>query len=419
MQTIRGTKDILPNEIQAWQQLYLEALNTFTLYNYNEIRTPIIENSEVFLKSVGNSTDIVNKEMYRFKDQGQRDIALRPEGTACIARAIVSNKLYNLNPIQKLWYMGPMFRYERPQQGRQRQFHQLGVECIGSTCASADAEVIHIAHSLLNKFQCKKHIITINSLGNEQERQFYKEAFTSFLKKYENELDEDSKKRLYTNPLRILDSKNTKTQELLQEAPCINKYLNKQSKTHFNFVCESLEILNIPYTINHQLVRGLDYYSHTAFEISNDELGSQNTICGGGRYSNLIKQFGGPDIAGVGWAIGVERLLILTNKKHLINNQENRIEIITESLEAKKKSLLLVNLLEKHNIKFNLNFSNQNLNKQIKKAIQNQALGCIIIGHQELQNCTITVKWLREHCQETIQSHHIIPYLQNKLKQHK
>ena len=418
MQTIRGTKDILPSEITTWQKLYFEALNTLNLYNYHEIRTPIIENTDVFLKSVGDSTDIINKEMYRFIDQGERDITLRPEGTASIARAIASNKLYTTQALHKLWYMGPMFRYERPQNGRQRQFHQLGVECIGTDSPLADVEVIQIAYSLLKKFNCHNYNIELNSLGTKEERGKYQVAFKKFLKKYENDLDDDSKKRLYTNPLRILDSKNIKVQELIKEAPSINQYLEKDSRAHFEFICEYLSLLNIPYEINTKLVRGLDYYTHTAFEITSNELGSQKTICGGGRYSKLVKQFGGPDLPGVGWAIGIERLLILIKNNYNTEYSNNRFDIITEGLEAQRISCNLIQLLEEENIMFNLNFSNQSLNKQIKKSIQNKSLGCLILGTHEINNSTITIKWLQERYQETIEYSNIINYLNIKLDKH-
>lgn len=419
MQTIRGTRDILPNEIMAWQQLYLEALGIFNIYNYHEIRTPIIENANVFLESVGNSTDIVNKEMYRFTDQGKRDIVLRPEGTACIARAVASNKLYNTNPIQKLWYMGPMFRYERPQYGRQRQFHQLGVECIGSASPMADVEVIKIAHSILQKLQCPKYTIEINSLGTAEERNQYKKDFKCFLENYEDDLDNDSKKRLQTNPLRILDSKNIKIQEIIQEAPCIDQYMQTKSKTHFDFVCEHLDIMNIPYTINTKLVRGLDYYSDTTFEILSKDLGSQSTICGGGRYNNLVKQFGGPDLPGVGWAMGIERLMLLTGNSKNKSNKNARFDIIAEGSEAQKKSWHLIQMLEKHNIMFNLNLSMQSLNKKIKKAIQNHSLGCLIIRSSEIKESTVTIKWLYEYREEIVHYANLINHLQIKLKQYK
>lgn len=416
MQTIRGTKDILPNEISAWQQLYYDALKLLKLYSYNEIRTPIIENTEVFLRSVGNSTDIVNKEMYRFMDQGKRDICLRPEGTASIARAIASNKLYLNNPIQKLWYMGPMFRYERPQQGRQRQFHQLGIECIGTDNPIADVEVINIACNLLSIVKYNDYRIEINSLGTTEERSKYKIAFKDFLKIYEHDLDNDSKKRLETNPLRILDSKNTKTRELIKEAPCISHFLEKESKQHFETVIESLSQLNIPYTINTKLVRGLDYYNHTAFEIINNKIDKEETICGGGRYHYLVKQFGGPDISGVGWAIGIERLLKNINHMNINEKKDIRFEIIANTLNGQKRACQLSKLLADNNIMFQFNFSQQNLNKQIKKAIQNQLTGCIIIGDDEVQNSTITIKWFTQRYQETIAYEQVIHYLNNKIQ---
>ena len=415
MQTIRGTKDILPREIRAWQDLYFKALDLFTIYNYYEIKTPIIEQTEVFLRSVGNETDIVSKEMYRFKDQGQRDICLRPEGTACIARAIASNKLYAIENVQRLWYLGPMFRYERPQNGRQRQFHQLGLECIGSETPVADVEVINIAHNLLKRLKVEDYHLQINSLGNEEERHIYKIAFTDFLKKYENDLDDDSKKRLKTNPLRILDSKNNRTQEIIQQAPCLSKYLTASSKEHFDTVRDYLTMLQIPYRINTKLVRGLDYYNHTAFEIVSNKSNNQNTLCGGGRYNKLIKQFGGPDLPGVGWAIGIERLLMLKKPIQEKNSEKFRFEIITESSEGQKKSCHLMQILTEHNIPFNLNLNNLKLKKQIKKAIKNKSIGCIIIGDNEIQESNITIKWLTQNYQETIPYQSIIPYIKNKL----
>ena len=416
MQTIRGTKDILPNEIAAWQDLYFKALNLLTAYNYSEIRTPIIEHTEVFLRSVGNTSDIINKEMYRFEDQGKRDISLRPEGTASIARAVVSNKLYNLNSIQKLWYMGPMFRYERPQQGRQRQFHQLGVECIGSDNPIADVEVINIACMFFNKFNYQNYSLEINSLGTLEERNNYQIAFKDFLQNYKDDLDDDSKKRLQSNPLRILDSKNPNIQELIQGAPCISQYLKKESRLYFHTILETLTKLNIPFKINTKLVRGLDYYSHTTFEFVNNDKKNKKTICGGGRYSNLIKQFGGPEISGIGWAIGIERLLTLTNQIDINKLNHLRFEIITNGLNGQQKSCQLSQLLAENNILFNLSLSNQNLNRQIKKAIQNQFTGCLILGDNEINNSTITIKWLDRHYQETIPFNQIINYLKEEIK---
>ena len=414
MQTIRGTKDILPHEVTAWQNLYIQALKLLTIYNYHEIRTPIIENTEVFLRSVGSGTDIINKEIYRFTDQGKRDISLRPEGTASIARAIAGHKLYNANPVQKLWYMGPMFRYERPQQGRQRQFHQFGIECIGSDYPFADVEVINIAHTFLKNLKYENYTIEINSLGTIEERRHYTTALKDFMQNYQDDLDEESKQRLQTNPLRILDSKCSKTQELIKNAPSIQTYLEKQSKEHFEIVLDALKHLNIPYKVNTKLVRGLDYYNHTTFEVISNDTNNQKTVCGGGRYSHLIKQFGGPDISGVGWAIGIERLLIIVNEIKQKKSQTPRFEIIANSINAQKLSCQLSQLLAKHRILFNLNLSNKNFKKQIKKAVQDKYTGCIIIGETEYNDQTLTVKWLNEHYQETIPYHKIIDYLQDK-----
>ena len=324
MQTLRGVKDILPGEIEKWQKIYDIAYNILSKANYLEIRTPILENTELFKRSIGTFTDIVNKEMYSFEDQGQRDITLRPEGTASIARAFISNKMYINNNIHRLWYLGPMFRYERPQKGRQRQFHQLGIECIGSNSPIADIEVIRLALKFLNQLSIKECNLEINSIGNLEERNEYKEKLVSYLTKYQDDLDIDSKKRLINNPIRILDSKSKKTQEILLEAPKLKNFLKIDSLNHFNYICENLKYLNIPYEINDTLVRGLDYYNYTAFEININELGSQNTVCGGGRYDKLIEQIGGPSTPSVGWAIGIERLIIIISPLH-----DNSITIVT------------------------------------------------------------------------------------------
>nr|YP_009541669.1 histidine tRNA synthetase [Synarthrophyton chejuense]AYR05678.1 histidine tRNA synthetase [Synarthrophyton chejuense] len=416
MQTIRGTKDILPNEIQDWQKLYTEALKILNLYNYHEIRTPIIEPTELFTKGIGHTTDIINKEMYSFIDQSNRNITLRPEGTASIARAFISNKLYKTSNIQRLWYMGPMFRYERPQNGRQRQFHQIGIECIGSNSPMADIEVIKIAHIILQKLKCPKYKIEINSIGNQKEREKYKQVLINYIEKYKDEIDIDSKKRLYTNPLRILDSKNINTQKILKDAPCISQYLEKESKENFELVCEHLHLLKIPYLVNRRLVRGLDYYNYTAFEIINQNLDNKQTICGGGRYDNLIQKLGGPNTPGVGWAIGIERLILLINKNKKNISKEARFYIITQGSKAKKKAWDLIHLLEINNIKFHLDLSSSSFQKQIKKANKNNTKGCLILGDQEIDNNTITIKWLHEYYQETILYTNIIKYLQIKSK---
>nr|YP_010197682.1 histidine-tRNA ligase [Gracilaria flabelliformis subsp. simplex]UAD86098.1 histidine-tRNA ligase [Gracilaria flabelliformis subsp. simplex] len=401
MQPLRGTKDILPHQIIYWQHIYTKASAILSLHNYSEIRTPIIESTNLFQRTIGEETDIINKEMYTFIDQSKRNITLRPEATASIARAFVSNKLYQ-NKLQKLWYLGPMFRYERPQSGRQRQFHQLGIECIGSLNPMADAEVIHLANELLCQLKLKDYILEINSIGSLEERQMYKIDLVEYLLQYQKDLDEDSQNRLYSNPLRILDSKNIKTQEILQDAPNLNKYLNKTSAEHFYLVCTHLDSLNIPYTINYKLVRGLDYYNQTTFEMKINSQDRQNTICGGGRYDNLIEQLGGPKTPAVGWAIGLERLLKIIEQKLILSQQPINVYIATQGLEAQKKIWEIIQNLEKENIKFELDLSNTSFQKQIKRASKLGAKFCIILGDQEINDNCITTRKLDEHKQYTI-----------------
>nr|QCI07549.1 Histidine-tRNA ligase [Malaconema sp.] len=401
IQPLRGTKDILPNEILIWQHIYKVANEVLTISNYQEIRTPILENTNLFERVIGDETDIVNKEMYTFKDKGQRNITLRPEGTASIARAFITNKLYTKSNLNRLWYLGPMFRYERPQKGRQRQFHQLGIECIGSQNYIADVEVIRLAIKILESFKLFDYKLEINSIGDSKERKKYKETLIKYLNKYKQDLDEDSK-RLQINPLRILDSKDKKTQEILLHAPTLKSCLEKISLDHFNNICEHLTYLNIPYQINEQLVRGLDYYNYTAFEIKTNTLNNQNTICGGGRYDQLIEELGGPKTPSVGWAIGIERLILLIKEILQIQNKEPAIYIIAQGIEAEKKVWDIINTCEKNEIIFLLDLQNNNLKKQLKKASQTTTKVCLILGDNEISNNYCTVKWLTNGNQEII-----------------
>nr|YP_009257628.1 histidine tRNA synthetase [Coeloseira compressa]ANH09711.1 histidine tRNA synthetase [Coeloseira compressa] len=416
MQALRGTKDILPDDIIFWQHIYEQSLAILTLSNYQEIRTPIIESTSLFERSIGTETDIVNKEMYTFNDQGKRSITLRPEGTACIVRALINNQLYKHNSINRLWYFGPMFRYERPQSGRQRQFHQLGIECIGNSDATADTEVIRLAYKLISMLGCKNFRLEINSIGNPEERALYEQELSQFLLKYKDGFNEDEKKRLRRNPLRILDSKNEKIQEILNFAPKINQYLHFNSLNHFENLCTHLNILKIPYTINSKLVRGLDYYNYTAFEIKSDELGSQNTICGGGRYDQLIQQLGGPNIPSVGWAIGIERLLLLIKKNINIKKKDPLVYIITQGSQAKKNIWQFIEILETHKISFELNFKDINFNKQIKKAYKLGAKVCLILGEEEIAKETIRIKCLLTNYDKNVQPDQLITKLEYLLQ---
>nr|YP_010951845.1 Histidine--tRNA ligase [Laurencia elata]WMP12784.1 Histidine--tRNA ligase [Laurencia elata] len=402
MQPLRGTKDILPNEIRHWQKIYQVVNKILTHNNYQEVRTPILENTELFLRSIGNFTDIVNKEMYSFSDRGGRNITLRPEGTASIARALISNKLYLSSKINRLWYLGPMFRYERPQKGRQRQFHQLGIECIGSSMPRADIEVIRIAIKILKQLKLEEWRLEINSIGNLAERIKYTNHLKLYLNKYENDLDEDSQRRLKDNPLRILDSKNIKTQEILNYGPKLREYLEIESLKHFEEVCNDLSKLSINYYINDKLVRGLDYYNYTAFEIKTKGINEQNTICGGGRYDGLIKQLGGPYKPSVGWAMGLERLIIIMKEKLELVENKKVIYIANSNINNSDTIWQIVNTIDKYQLHFELDISNSSLNKQIKKANQIGSKICFIIGNDEILNKYITIKWLETGTQQKV-----------------
>lgn len=412
MQPLRGTKDILPSDIKLWHKIYEVSKDLFNEYNYEEIRTPLLENTELFKRSIGDFTDIVNKEMYSFEDQGARKITLRPEGTSCIARAVISNNLSINNKMNRLWYLGPMFRYERPQKGRQRQFHQLGIECLGSYKPIADAEVIKLANKILKKLNCYRECkLEINSIGNFQERSIYKQELTKYLEKYIDELDIDSQKRISKNPLRVLDTKNKKTQEILQGAPLLNQYLGISSLKHFEEVCEILKYLNIEYKINQHLVRGLDYYNYTAFEIKTNDANQQNTVCGGGRYDELIRQLGGPQIPAVGWAIGIERLIILMKKQIQAETKNKTIYIATHNLENNHYLWDIISILEQYNLKFDLDITNGNINKKVKKAIQSGIEICLILGKKEVKNQSLTVQWLHTNKKQVINLAYLREYI--------
>nr|YP_009392988.1 Histidine-tRNA ligase [Caloglossa intermedia]ARW61550.1 Histidine-tRNA ligase [Caloglossa intermedia] len=415
MQSLRGTKDILPEEITSWQDIYYKVQQLFNKYNYNEIRTPIFEYTDLFFRSIGSDTDIINREMYSFKDKGERNITLRPEGTASIARAYITNKMHKHCKVNRLWYLGPMFRYERPQKGRQRQFHQLGIECIGSSSPLADTEIIRIADKILQTFYLDHYSIEINSLGNLEERAMYREKLKEYLNPYEKDLDEDSKKRLVNNPLRILDSKNLQVKEILSSAPRLTTFLKSKSMNHFYKVCEHLAYLNIPYVINEKLVRGLDYYNYTAFEIKTDQLGAQETICGGGRYDKLIEQLGGPATPSVGWAIGIERLLMLVKDKPYCSSKQLNIYIIAQGAESQKQAWNIIKIIEECNINFHLDLTEYSLTKKLGQANLLNAQVCFIIAEEEIKNNYITAKWLKNSSQQRIE----FPYLKAYINAHK
>ena len=395
IKALRGTRDILPDEIRYWQWVESVAREILLQANYQEIRTPIFEQTALFERGIGEATDVVGKEMYTFIDRGERSITLRPEGTAGVVRSLIENKLHATGGVQRLWYTGPMFRYERPQAGRQRQFHQIGVEVLGSRDARADVEVIAIATHLLQKLGLKNLNLNLNSVGNSTDRQAYRQALVDYLTQYQDELDPDSQDRLSRNPLRILDSKDQRTQEIVQDAPSILEYLGEDSRAHFEQVKQLLTALEIPYSLNPRLVRGLDYYTHTAFEIISDDLGAQATVCGGGRYDGLVQELGGPETPAVGWAIGLERLVILLQQLNSLPGSSLDFYMVSRGNLAESQALILTQKLRQNGFSVELDLSGSAVGKQFKRADRSGAVACLVLGDAEAQQQTLKLKWLK------------------------
>ncbi|NET81760.1 MAG: histidine--tRNA ligase [Moorea sp. SIO1F2] len=404
IQALRGTRDILPDEVGYWQQVEAIAQQILNRAAYREIRPPIFERTELFERGIGEATDVVGKEMYTFNDRATppRSVTLRPEGTAGVVRAYIQNSLYAAGGVQRLWYTGPMFRYENPQAGRQRQFHQLGVEVIGSRDARADAEVIAIAMDILNTLGLVNLKLDLNSVGSPEDRQQYRQALVDYLTPYKDELDEDSQDRLTRNPLRILDSKDKRTQEIAQDAPSILYYLSSESQSHFDQVKQLLQDLGISYQLNPRLVRGLDYYTHTAFEIISDDLGAQATVCGGGRYDGLVDELGGNKTPAVGWAIGLERLVILLQQLQASPALALDFYLVSRGEVAQAQGLKLAQQLRKAGLAVELDLSGSAFGKQFKRADRSGAVACLVIGDAEAQSNTVNLKWLASGEQETM-----------------
>ncbi|PPR76556.1 MAG: Histidine--tRNA ligase [Alphaproteobacteria bacterium MarineAlpha2_Bin1] len=388
LKLVRGTKDIFENENMHFRKILNLFREVSERYGYKEISTPIIEYSEVFEKTLGESSDVVSKEMYKFKDRSGNNLTLRPEGTAGIARAFISGKMKNQLPIRFL-YNGPMFRYERPQKGRFRQFHQIGVELLGVSGCQADVEVIALGYHILKDLGLiDKVSLLINSLGDFESRENYKKELIKYLNFYKSDLSKESLIRLDKNPLRILDSKNETDIKILENAPKFIDFLNQKSKSFFDETCKGLEILNIPFDIDANLVRGFDYYCHTAFEFVTKELGSQNAVIAGGRYDGLISSMGGEDTPGVGWAAGLERLgLLIPEVKDLkrpvsLLSVSNNSEILISKLASELRyDGFIVNII-----------SGGNISKSIQKSNKIKSKYVIIVGEEELESGLFPVK---------------------------
>ncbi|MGP0128160.1 MAG: histidine--tRNA ligase [cyanobacterium endosymbiont of Rhopalodia musculus] len=417
IQTVPGTRDILPAEIGYWR--YVETVTTEILGRamYQEIRAPIFEQTSLFERGIGEATDVVGKEMYTFKDRGDRSLTLRPEGTAGVVRAFLQNNLYAIGGVQRLWYKGPMFRYERPQAGRQRQFNQIGLELFGSGDPRADVEVIALATDILKTLGLQNLKLDLNSVGDRRDRQSYREALVNYFLPYKDELDLDSQDRLERNPLRILDSKNERIKEINQSAPNIIQYLGNESRKHFDQVQQFLTDLNIDYLLNPCLVRGLDYYTHTAFEITSEDLGAQATVCGGGRYDGLVAELGGPNIPAIGWAIGIERLIILLKKIQDTPNTSPDFYIVSKGEKAESKALIIAQKLRHEGLTVELDLSGGAFGKQFKRADRSGAVACLVLGDTEADTQTVQLKWLASKEQSTLTQEELISQVEELKEQ--
>ena len=393
--------DILPENTPLWQSMEDAALEVLSSYGYSEIRLPIIESTELFARSIGEVTDIVEKEMYTFADRNDESMTLRPEGTAGCVRAVVQHNLA-VTP-QRLWYMGPMFRYERPQKGRQRQFHQLGVEAFGVATPDQDAELIALCRQLWCRLGVDDALqLEINTIGSAADRARYREALVDYLSLRRDQLDEDSQRRLETNPLRILDSKNPDTQSVLDEAPLLQDYVDADARADFDQLLDYLGALNIPYAVNPRLVRGLDYYNKTVFEWTTRHLGAQSTVCGGGRYDTLVETFGGKATPAAGFAIGLERLTLLMQALDITVSTPADLYVITAGEAAFRHSLPRLNALRRQYPELDIiqHLGGGSFKSQFKRADKSGAAWALVYGDAEVAAQQVTLKPLRADAEQ-------------------
>ena len=402
----RGTQDLLPADSMKW--IKLEALlRQFTyVYNYQEIRTPIFEHTEVF-KRGNDSSDMVNKEMYTFTDNGGRSLTLRPEGTAGVARSFVENKMFGYADMPvKMYYMGPQFRYERPQKGRLRIFHQFGVEVIGAKNPYLDVEVIALGYSIITALGLKKCKVLLNTLGDDESRNAYRQALKEHFKDGIQNMCTDCQRRYEQNPLRILDCKVDADSALMKTAPKMRDYLNESSKEYFTKVCEGLKALGIPFEIEDRLVRGLDYYTHTVFELisESEEMGSQSTVLAGGRYDGMVEYFGGPSVSGIGWAMGMERLLIALESEGIDLNEEEQLDayILCLSEKVSVQALQITTQLRSAGYRCDTDYLNRSFKAQFKTVERKHAKMAIIVGEKDIENGTVTIKNIADQTNTTV-----------------
>ena len=408
IQKPKGTADLLPSNSLKWQYIEETAKIILGDYQFSEIRTPIFESYDLFSRGVGETSDIVSKEMYDFYDKGKRHMSLRPEGTASVVRAYVENKLFGPEYAKpyKVYYMGPMFRYERPQGGRMRQFHQLGVEVFGSMNPAIDVETMALAMDLFNELGLRHFTLVINSLGDVESRTAYREALIAYLEPHFEELSEDSQIRLHKNPLRVLDSKNKNDQEIVKNAPSILDYLNEGSKKHFEEVKKMLDVLDIPYQIDSNMVRGLDYYNHTIFEIMSDApgFGAITTICAGGRYDGLVEEIGGPETPGFGFALGLERLILTLEAEEveIPNTHEVDVYVVGLGETTNIETLKLVQAIRQAGFSADRDYFDRKVKAQFKTASKLNAKVVLTVGEEELSNGEANFKVMKNNTESSV-----------------
>ncbi|EJY0699011.1 TPA: histidine--tRNA ligase [Vibrio parahaemolyticus] len=395
IQAIRGMNDCLPTQSPLWQKLENTVKNVISAYGYNEVRMPIVEETNLFSRAVGEETDVVSKEMYTFDDRNGDSLTLRPEGTAGCVRSCIQNSLINRDE-QRLWYMGPMFRHERPQKGRYRQFHQCGVEVFGLNGPDVDAELIMMTARLWRELGIDKHVrLELNSIGSQEDRADYRTALVTFLEQHIDVLDEDCKRRMHTNPLRVLDTKNPDIQAILGDAPRLSEYLGEESKAHFAGLCELLDAAGIEYTVNERLVRGLDYYNRTVFEWITESLGAQGTVCGGGRYDGLVEQLGGKPTPAVGFAMGLERLVLMLETLELTDVRRSvDVYVVTAGEGTMMAGMKLAEQLREaiSGVRVMNHFGGGNFKKQFKRADKVGAVVALVLGENEVADNTVVLK---------------------------
>ncbi len=415
IKNIKGTKDLLPNTTYNLQDIENHLMRFFHIHGYGEIRTPIFETTELFIRSVGETTDIVNKEMYTWEDQNGQSLTLRPEMTASVVRAYIQKQLWKIEPISKFFYIGPLFRRERPQKGRLRQFHQFGIEAIGSENPEQDAEVISIAYNIYKMFGVEDLSIKINSIGSGNIRDKFSKDLKSSLNKFKASFSESELNRLEKNPLRILDSKNSEIKKIVKEnAPNIFDYISKEDKIHFKSVLSILDDMSIPYIYDNLLVRGLDYYNKTVFEVISSKLGGQDALCGGGRYDQLIAQLGGSNIPAMGFAAGIERLIIAMNLSDKQPITSDIYIINTESTLISESMIIADNIRKNLGVAVYVDTLRRSLKSQLRHSNKMESKFSIILDSKTVNKNTVSIKNMEENIQEEINIDNIISYFESK-----